>query len=398
MPLRELSLALAALSQERYDEAVVKFDAFGGSALDELASALLKAWALAGKGEPDTALAELNALEGPPWYNIFTNYNAGAIAALAGENAKARTYFNAALRDREGGMTAPDTMLATAIGLAAIEQQAGNTRKALDTVSVAETYGINSAVLSPIRARIEAGAPVKGLPQTALAGASGVLFEIAAALNQSTVDDIVTLYLSLAEELNPQSSDVLYLRGVVEAANGKPEQALSYFARIPEDATQYRLAELQQGIALAQLDRQDEAIEMLYSMIEDAPDDRRGYLALAGVLSSEKRFAEMAEVLDRAANRIGPVASIEDWSVFYRRGIAYERLKQWDKAEPNFLRALELYPDQPQVLNYLGYSWIDQGINLEEGLDLINQAVDQRPDDGYIVDLARLGLLQARPL
>src|SRR5690606_2286822 len=75
-----------------------------------------------------------------------------------------------------------------------------------------------------------------------------------------------------------------------------------------------------------------------------------------------------------------------DWNVFYQRGIAYERLKEWDKAEPNFLKALELYPDQPQVLNYLGYSWVDMNIKLEEGLDLIKRAVDLRPSDGYIVD------------
>ena len=172
VPLRELSLALAALSEERYDDAIAMLDDFGGSALDDLVSELLNAWALTGKGDPDAALAGLEALSGPPWYDLFVNYNAGAIAALSGDTAKARTYLNAALADREGGVTAPDTMLATVIGLAAIEQQAGNTRKALDTVSVAETYGLNAAVLEPIRERIEAGAPVMGLPETARAGAA----------------------------------------------------------------------------------------------------------------------------------------------------------------------------------------------------------------------------------
>ena len=75
-----------------------------------------------------------------------------------------------------------------------------------------------------------------------------------------------------------------------------------------------------------------------------------------------------------------------NWNIFYQRGIAYERLKQWPKAEPNFRKALELFPDQPQVLNYLGYSWVDMNMNLEEGLDLIRKAVDLRPSDGYIVD------------
>ena len=75
-----------------------------------------------------------------------------------------------------------------------------------------------------------------------------------------------------------------------------------------------------------------------------------------------------------------------DWSIFFQRGIAYERLKKWELAEPNFKKALELFPDQPQVLNYLGYSWVDMNIKLEEGLAMIRKAVDLRPDDGYIVD------------
>jgi Flp pilus assembly protein TadD len=72
--------------------------------------------------------------------------------------------------------------------------------------------------------------------------------------------------------------------------------------------------------------------------------------------------------------------------VYYFRGICHERSKQWPKAEADFKQALELFPDQPLVLNYLGYSWVDQGVNLEEGMRMIRRAVEQRADDGYIVD------------
>jgi Flp pilus assembly protein TadD len=72
--------------------------------------------------------------------------------------------------------------------------------------------------------------------------------------------------------------------------------------------------------------------------------------------------------------------------IYYFRGICYERSKQWPKAEADMKQALELFPDQPLVLNYLGYSWIDQGINLDDGMRMIQRAVDQRADDGYIVD------------
>jgi len=120
----------------------------------------------------------------------------------------------------------------------------------------------------------------------------------------------------------------------------------------------------------------------------------RGYLALGGVYASKEDFAGAAKVFDKAVERIeakkfsmpkDPKAAV-NWNVYYQRGIAYERLKQWAKAEPNFRKALELFPNQPQVLNYLGYSWIDMNMNLDEGMEMIRKAVELRPSDGYIVD------------
>jgi Flp pilus assembly protein TadD len=75
-----------------------------------------------------------------------------------------------------------------------------------------------------------------------------------------------------------------------------------------------------------------------------------------------------------------------NWTLVDFRGICFERSKQWPKAEADFKKALELYPDQPQVLNYLGYSWVDQGVNLDEAFKMLRRAVDLRPNDGYIVD------------
>jgi tetratricopeptide (TPR) repeat protein len=111
----------------------------------------------------------------------------------------------------------------------------------------------------------------------------------------------------------------------------------------------------------------------------------RAYLALGGVYSSKENFRAAAAVYDQAVARLDKPET-SNWNIFYQRGIAYERLKEWPKAEPNFRKALELHPEQPQVLNYLGYSWVDMDMNLEEGLDMIRKAVELRPSDGYIVD------------
>jgi Flp pilus assembly protein TadD len=108
-------------------------------------------------------------------------------------------------------------------------------------------------------------------------------------------------------------------------------------------------------------------------------------MALGNVLRGHKKFAECANAYSKGIATISKPEKA-NWIVFYFRGICYERSKQWAKAETDLKKALELFPDQPHVLNYLGYSWIDQGVKLDEGMEMIKKAVQQRPDDGYIVD------------
>ena len=109
-------------------------------------------------------------------------------------------------------------------------------------------------------------------------------------------------------------------------------------------------------------------------------------MALGNILRARKNVRRMRA--RSTARRSRTIAKPEkpNWLIFYFRGICYERAKQWDKAEADLKKALELFPEQPHVLNYLGYSWVDQGMNLDEGMKMIRRAVEQRPDDGYIVD------------
>jgi Flp pilus assembly protein TadD len=133
------------------------------------------------------------------------------------------------------------------------------------------------------------------------------------------------------------------------------------------------------------LDRTDEAKKRLEKLIADNPKDTEAIMALANILRGRKEFAQCGDVYGKAIANVA-VPEKSNWVMFYFRGICYERSKQWPKAEADLKKALDLYPDQPLVLNYLGYSWIDQGTNLEEGMNMIRRAVEQRPDDGYIVD------------
>src|SRR3546814_593627 len=128
-------------------------------------------------------------------------------------------------------------------------------------------------------------------------------------------------------------------------------------------------------------------------MIEERPARPDAARALGDVLRVESDFEGTVEAYDMAVERAGEDV---DWRLLYTRGIALERSKQWERAERDFLKALELEPDQPLVLNYLGYSWVEQGENLERARDMIERAVAQRPEDGFITDslgwvLFRLG-------
>jgi tetratricopeptide (TPR) repeat protein len=378
--------AIEAIRKREYRSAQKLLNYQGPNDLDRLMSTLLSAWAKSGQGRPKEAIAQIKALEGPEWFRVFKNYHAGAIALAAGDKTTARARLNDAILDREGGSAAPDTFMRAVEALARFEAREGNKQKALDTVSVGESLVNNYTPLEALRKSIEEGEPQEQQVRNAAQGAAAVLFSIGGALNREGAEDIVTLYLQTARRLDPESADILVMLGGIAENLKKQEEAIALYKSVPADSPMRRVSELQLGLALAGVGKVDEAKKHLQALIEVDPENIRNYLAYGSVLSDAKAYKEMGELYDRAVEAIGPVPKRSDWTVFFQRGIAYERQKIWAKAEPSFLKALELNPNQPQVLNYLGYSWVDMNINLDKGLDMIRKAVELNPDDGYIVD------------
>ncbi|RVH47180.1 tetratricopeptide repeat protein [Sinorhizobium meliloti] len=378
--------AIEAIRKREYRNAQKLLNYDGPNDLDRLMSSLLSAWAKFGQGRPKEALAQIKNLEGPEWFRIFRNYHAGAIALAAGDKATARARLNDAILDREAGGAAPDTFMRAVEALARFEAREGNKQKALDTISVGESLVNNYTPLEALRKSVEEGKPQEQQVRNAVQGAAAVLFSIGGALNREGAEDIVSLYLQTARRLDPESADILVMLGGIAENLKKPEEAIELYKSVPESSPMRRLSELQLGLSLAGIGKVDEAKKHLKGLIDVDPKNIRNYLAYGSVLSDAKNYKEMGELYDRAVAAIGPVPKRSDWTVFFQRGIAYERQKLWEKAEPNFRKALELNPDQPQVLNYLGYSWVDMNINLEDGLEMIRKAVELKPDDGYIVD------------
>jgi Flp pilus assembly protein TadD len=163
------------------------------------------------------------------------------------------------------------------------------------------------------------------------------------------------------------------------------EAAIEAYELVPETSPMRESANIQAGLSLDALGRSDDAVKRLQEIVAANPKDVDALGALASLQRSAKKFEDAAQTYGRAIELIGK-PDRSNWTLFYFRGICFERIKQWPKAEADFKTALELFPDQPLVLNYLGYTWVDQGVNLDEAFKMLRRAVDLRPTDGYIVD------------
>jgi Flp pilus assembly protein TadD len=123
---------------------------------------------------------------------------------------------------------------------------------------------------------------------------------------------------------------------------------------------------------------------VLKTVLKDRPNWVEAHVALGDILRNDKKYSEAAAAYDSAL-KMSPEKP-ESYAIYFSRGIALERAKSWDAAEKDFRKALQLKPDDPSVLNYLGYSYLDRGVNLREARKLIEAAYTKRPDDGYIID------------
>lgn len=380
-----LALGIDAMRKKEYLKAQGMLQLSLESDLDRLIVNIMSAWSKQGEGQTDQALKQLADLQGPDWYRVFVNYHSALIAEAAGKKDVADKTFTATLEDVDGGAAGPDAYLRAAEAYAGMLAREGRKADALGVLDRADQFSPGRIQLKALRDRINKGEPIAPLVGEPLAGASEALLNLGMALNRGGGEPFVRLYLQLALAAKADNDFALMNLAEVNEKQDSPQAAIDLYERVSGSSPFKRMAEMQLGLNLADLDKKDEAITHLKALLETDRDDMRAYLSLGGVYASKEDFRSAATLYDDAVARIKN-PSRPDWNIFYQRGIAYERLKEFDKAEPSFRKALELFPDQPQVLNYLGYSFVDLDRNLEEGLAMIQKAVDQRPSDGYIVD------------
>jgi tetratricopeptide (TPR) repeat protein len=373
-------IALAAQAIETNDLAAVDGIAgsLSGTALAKLTGGLMNAWAAYGLGQVEKALQIVDQLSGPSWYGVFKDYHRALLLDAAGRGREAADAIDKAYQSDAGA-------LKVLLAYATIHARNGEKDKAakvlFDAVAGAPVQAPARALLKAIQDNDKLE-PVIGSAQM---GAADVLYGIGAAIGTDQGPELPGAYLRLSAFLDPNSDLTTMSLGDTFQASDLCEDAIAIYRKMPMSSSLKRQANLQIGSCLMALDKLDEAIAFTKTLVDDDPKDVDAAIQLGNAYRASDRFAEAAEAYTKGVEASGDPKSL-DWRILYYRGVSYTMADEWPRAEADFQQALQINPGQPQVLNYLGYSWVDKGLHLDAALKMIRDAVDQRPNDGYIVD------------
>lgn len=234
--------------------------------------------------------------------------------------------------------------------------------------------------------RARARAAAKGAPPAAPTikqGAAQNLIACAATFAGERQSQFALAYLRLALRLDPDRDEAWLLLGDLLNQADDHRGAIEAFGHIPASSAQYQTAQGKLAWTYQESGDKTRALEIAHASLASAPGDRDAQIALADLLRANERWDESAAVLDKL---IVQEAGRPDWRVLYLRGIALERAGRWSEAERDLGAALKLNPDEPELLNFLGYSWIDRNERLPEALAMVQKAVDARPQSGAMLD------------
>jgi Flp pilus assembly protein TadD len=384
----QLLLADQDVKAGNWTGAAQRFRAMPRAGLTQLLQPLLLAWAQQGQGQTDAALATLQPfMESSRFRGIFT-LHAAMIADLAGRPARAAQLYRTAQADLG------DVNLRLGQVLASWYMRSGNPTEARNILSGITASAPDFTLVLPALNATAAQRPVAG----AADGIAEAYLALAAALRAQDSSEFAMLMLRLAIDLRPDFPPARLLAAELLSSDHHRAAALEMLSLIPANDPLAPIVRLQRARILDREGQTDEAMRELDRLSQEYPASPVPDTVRGDMLRAKKHFAEAVTAYDHAIQKIHtPRAS--DWVVFYDRGIAYERSHQWPKAEEDLRKALQLSPDQPYVLNYLGYSLADRGMHLQEAETMIRKAAQLRPNDGAIVDslgwvMLRLGDVQ----
>jgi tetratricopeptide (TPR) repeat protein len=372
-----LTLAVIAFKHKDYAEARKNLSLSAKGPFQSLVVSLFDAWAAAASGDAAGAMADMKSLGAQSGVEGLAAFHTALIADYLGQADTDSDYKKAMVANK----VSPRVIEAYGSYL----ERAGH---AGDARALYEKYLAEPGV-APISqaglARIAAGSKPAPFMRSAEDGVAEGLFGIAASLSDQSSADVSILYLRMALYLRPDLGLADLLLADRFEALGKYQEAVLIYRNIDKSSAYYRMAATQSAVDETRLDHKAAAIADLKALAEAYPGDGENWIALGDAYRDQDKDDEAIAAYDHAAKAIGTPEK-RDWPLFYARAMAEDKAKHWDKAEVDVDTALKLSPDQPELLNYLGYSWVDRNEKIPEALTMLEKARRLRPYDGYIVD------------
>lgn len=378
--MARMFLGMAAFKRGLYLEAEKHFLEANSGPIGLLTSTIAQGWIALARGQKDRALRLLKLPKQAEWAQFYLRYHRGLIADQAGKKEQARLAFNQVFRQ-------DSRTLRTALAYAQHLAHAGKRKSAARILELhlRRSKGDGHPLAADLLKRIKSDAPIPLLVKTPSEGLAEVFYGLGEALTGEGGVSIGLLYLQMALYMEPEQPFALAALANAHETTKRYSEAIDVYGRIPTDTPLQSAIDIRTAFNLNSLGKTEEAKAVLEEVAARDPKDVKPLDALGNIMRSKKRYSEAITYYSRAIDLIEKPER-RHWSFFYSRGTCYERLKIWERAEKDLKKALELYPNQPLALNYLGYSWVDQNRNLKKGMKLIEKAVSLKPDDGYIVD------------
>jgi tetratricopeptide (TPR) repeat protein len=386
--LAHVALGVRAIRAKQFDRARQSFDRAGGTVREaDLTISLLRAWAQVGAGDVGAALQSVdrfkdNELRG------YRDFFGGLMADLGKRPGEAETRLGNAYKTENGIMRVADAY-------ARLLSRRGKPAEARDVVVQWRARNPNQPYLDRQFKALEAGEALPPLVGSVAEGAAEVFYGLGAVGSASRDPMTAVIYLQLARYLAPKDEVIAITLGEFFEQLRQNARAAEIYETIPATSPLANRAALGRATSLERLEKTDEAISVLRTLLSAHPDDLDAADTLGAILRVKKRWVESIGVYDGA---IKSVTRLEQrhWPLLFGRAIGYERSKQWPKAEADFLAALDLLPPKPrnpreaaeraQVMNYLAYSWVDMHMNIDKSFEMLREAVAMAPGDGAVVD------------
>lgn len=378
-PFARLFRGVDEFKAKNYTEAEAHFLAGSDGPLSALIEKISQAWILSEQGEYSKAMKLLAQKSKTDWVRDYQQYHRALIADVNGKKKDAQRAYSRLYRKYH-------QMVRLVGSYAQFLAKSNQSRAAL---TVLDKHFQRARFRHPdlvlIREKIKAKVPMVSHVQTAQEGLAEIFFSLGDRRAENGGIDDGLIFLQMARLLRPNFAAADYSLASLLYRVKKYDRSIVYLNGIEQQEPIWVDAQILKAQSLSAKKQTKTAIQVLEGLREKHSTDIDLFNALGKLYLDEKKYEDSSANYTTAISLLKkPRAS--DWFYYYGRGISYERLKEWSKAEKDFKAALKLSPNRPDVLNYLGYSWVDQNLNLTNAMKLIRKAVKLKPNSGYYVD------------